>query len=66
MAKMTEDDGGGKGVWKTRIYDDVICERSLILYGVAVFMYALNIFWEGKFIDELISECPLTKFWISC
>ena len=26
---MTGDDGGGEGVWKPRICDDVICERSL-------------------------------------
>ena len=29
---MTEDDGGGEGVGKPRILDDVICERSLSLY----------------------------------
>ena len=29
MAKVTEDVGGGEGVWKSRILDDVSCERSL-------------------------------------
>ena len=53
LARVTEDDGGGGGL-KTRILDDVICERSqsaliMVLGSGVPFMNNRpdRVFWPG-------------------